>query len=539
MTRSTDSTGSLDSGGSRAPEDLPTGTGADGHAPAAYAVPVTGLVVTIAACILLRAHLLPLGVPGQWYWPLRVTPLVLTPSMLQGLIIIVLAAAYVISILRSGPRRTQVTLAVALCTLGCGAMMMGLYSTERYADLRTAQVTCSISALPYFGAAIEAGSLQALVDEYVRDYTRDAQPERLRTHPPAATAYYLLARRAILGSEWLTGLARSVIARGGLPPEYADRLAIGRTALPLTADDVAAGTLASILITIFGALTPAACFFLATAVLPLRHALQATVLSAVIPSLLIVAPGIEGTGVVLALSSSGALLWAARLATGSAEAPARRPGALALALLSGLLWAAAILWTVGLLAVALPVGAVLLRSLLVERDARAGTLLTLGVACAGFVGVHAVIYLVSGYSLPLHLVGIMSSQRDIMAAAGRDRLTWTWMNLYDFALFLGPALTIAAIAGTARLVRSIRTADAAAWLCLGGVAALVLLDLSGTTRGEVGRIWVFLMPFFALTATRGAWAESPPQGALGLAILTLAQVIYAVVLYASIVPVGV
>lgn len=539
MTRSTDSTKSLDCGGSRAPDDPATGTGADGHAPAAYAVPVAGLVVTIAACILLRAHLLPLGVPGQWYWPIRVTPLVPTLSMLQGLILVVLAAAYVISILRSGPRRTQVALAVALCTLGCGAMMMGLYSAERYGHLRTAQVTCSISALPYFGAAIEAGSLQGLVDEYVKDYTRDAQPERLRTHPPATTAYYMLARRAILDSEWLTGLARGLIARSGLPPEQANRLAIGRTALPLTADDVAAGALASVFITLLGALTPAACFLLATAVLPLRHALQATVLSAVIPSLLIVAPSIEGAGVVLALGASAALLWAVRLATGSADARARPPVALALALLAGLLWAAAILWTVGLLAVALPVGAVLVRSLLVERDARAGTLLTLGVAGAGFVGTHLAIYLVSGYSLPLHLVGIMSSQRDIMAAAGRDRLTWTWMNLYDFALFLGPALTIAAVAGTVRLVRSVRTADAGAWLCLGGVAALVLLDLSGTTRGEVGRIWVFLMPFFALTATRAAWAEAPPHGVLGLGILTLAQVIYAVVLYASIVPVGV
>ena len=238
MTRSTDSTRSLDCGGDRAPDDPPTGTGANRHVPAAYAVPVAGLVVTIAACILLRAHLLPLGVPGQWYWPLRVTPLVPTLSMLQGLIIIVLAAAYIISILRLGARPAQVTLAVALCTLGCGAMMMGLYSTERYGDLRTAQVTCSISALPYFGAAIEAGSLQALVDEYVKDYTRDAQPERLRTHPPAATAYYLLARRAILGSEWLTNLARGLIARSGLPPEQANRLAIGRTALKLTSDDV-------------------------------------------------------------------------------------------------------------------------------------------------------------------------------------------------------------------------------------------------------------------------------------------------------------
>lgn len=510
-----------------------------GGAAATYAVPVVGLLVTAAVCTLLRLHLLPLGVPGQWYWPLRAAPLIPSPAMLLGLSTIVVGGAYTISVLRSGPTRVQAAVAVALCTLGAGTMMMGLYSSEPLANIRTAQVTSSIAALPYYGAAVEAGSMEALVAAWAQDYPRMGQPDRLRTHPPGIAAYYLLARRAILNSGRLTGLARALIAHDGLPPQEAARLAAGRTSVPLSADDVAAGALASLLITLVGALVPAACFFLAAALLPLRHTLQATLLSAVIPSLLVVAPSVEGAGVVLALTASGTLLWAARLATCGPEARARRVWALLLALLAGLLWAGCVLWTIGLLAPALPVGLVLGRAVLVDPKTRGGALPAIGVAFAGFVGAQVLIYLLSGYSLPVHVSAIMTAQREIMARVGRDRLTWTWMNLYDFALFLGPALTIAALAGVVRSMRSLRGPHAAEWLCLGGLAALVLLDLSGTTRGEVGRIWVFLMPLFAVMATRAAWAQSPPHGTIGLALLAAAQVIHAVVLYAAIVPVKV
>lgn len=70
---------------------------------------------------------------------------------------------------------------------------------------------------------------------------------------------------------------------------------------------------------------------------------------------------------------------------------------------------------------------------------------------------------------------------------------WTVVNLLEFAVALGLPLVIF-LAGRVAVVRR---ADAllCAWL-----AILALLDLAGTNRGEVCRLWLFMMPVGALLA---------------------------------------
>lgn len=84
-----------------------------------------------------------------------------------------------------------------------------------------------------------------------------------------------------------------------------------------------------------------------------------------------------------------------------------------------------------------------------------------------------------------------------LATSQRSYTTWLWGNLVDFALFAG----LAAILGFAQTVwqglKSTRPSSPAVWAAAAAVL-LILLDLSGSTRGEVGRIWLFLMPLIAL-----------------------------------------
>ena len=91
---------------------------------------------------------------------------------------------------------------------------------------------------------------------------------------------------------------------------------------------------------------------------------------------------------------------------------------------------------------------------------------------------------------------------------GRDLALWRWMNLVDYALWVGPGVLLLGLVASVWLVVHWR-ADALN-RNLAGMAVIVwglllLLDLSGSARGEIGRLWIFLMPFpmlFALAYLR-------------------------------------
>jgi hypothetical protein len=102
---------------------------------------------------------------------------------------------------------------------------------------------------------------------------------------------------------------------------------------------------------------------------------------------------------------------------------------------------------------------------------------------------------------------------------GRDFATWVRWNLWDFALFLGPPLALVALARAGEEVAAFRARTptspeipfAAALL-----AAVIVLDLSGTILGETGRIWMFLMPL-GVAAAASHLASRPLTSALPLA----------------------
>src|SRR6185436_9090041 len=83
-----------------------------------------------------------------------------------------------------------------------------------------------------------------------------------------------------------------------------------------------------------------------------------------------------------------------------------------------------------------------------------------------------------------------------MAVATRSYATWLLANPYDFALFCGPAVAVLGLCGLV----SRRDPVALRRGLWGGAALFALLWLSGSVRGEVGRIWLFAMPFVALAA---------------------------------------
>ncbi|MBE2201755.1 MAG: hypothetical protein IAE79_24300 [Anaerolinea sp.] len=83
----------------------------------------------------------------------------------------------------------------------------------------------------------------------------------------------------------------------------------------------------------------------------------------------------------------------------------------------------------------------------------------------------------------------------------RAYATWFIFNLVDLFIFAGPVVCIGAvIAATAALHPQRQRHQAAAGLAMGVLLLILLLNLLGSTRGEVGRIWLFLLPLLALAA---------------------------------------
>jgi len=120
------------------------------------------------------------------------------------------------------------------------------------------------------------------------------------------------------------------------------------------------------------------------------------------------------------------------------------------------------------------------------RLVRGGLALAVGAA-----SVWLVYWLLSGIS-PIEIVNLgLSAHFEL----NRPYLPWLVLHPYDMLLFVG--LPIAALS-VWRLIRARRPASRADTFTLAAGLNLLLLVLSGTARGETGRVWLFLAPLWIL-----------------------------------------
>lgn len=102
---------------------------------------------------------------------------------------------------------------------------------------------------------------------------------------------------------------------------------------------------------------------------------------------------------------------------------------------------------------------------------------------------------------------------------------WLAWNLIDVLVFAGWIVLLGFTAVTGQALKKIRQQNLTAvhMLALSLLLLLILLNISGSARGEVGRIWLFLMPLLALAAA-SFLAEIGPSwrrqaGLVGLQLL--------------------
>jgi hypothetical protein len=112
----------------------------------------------------------------------------------------------------------------------------------------------------------------------------------------------------------------------------------------------------------------------------------------------------------------------------------------------------------------------------------------------------------------------------------RPYLPWLFLHLWDYALFLGLPLMFLGLATGARVLSKIRRREAlvpAALLVFSLGLALLIVDLSGTARGETGRVWQFFFPLSVIAAVWMLQGESPQHwrwllGVQAAAVLVIA-----------------
>lgn len=460
--------------------------------PPALVWPVTVLAsgAGVATAALLASRLLPRGHPDVWEWKLRTLPLPPLPWTLPAALVLLVLVLVTLDALRTGavPSAARCALLVTCMTLGSGALMVSLAVDDTEYPYRASAAVLADMTMGYY---LEASRIEDPGD-WVRDVQRRTNrgfvPERVATHPPGPTLYFHAARQWLLTRPGTLAGLESAYVRWSGDKGIVASVALARRVATFKPDarDVVIAFWSGLLLTLCAPLVVCLTFGLGTLAGGRRLGLVAAAISTAIPSLLCFSPSVEGVIAVLASASVLCWLWSLR-----------RGGSPPLAFLAGLIWSAGLFWTFGLASLALVMA---VQAFIVWRDAgRSG--LPWKAAAGLLIGLALPLIawrLALGYDPFTNFALSMQTQTQIMSHRPAG-LSIIW-NLYEFALLAGPSLAIAALAGIAlSLSRSLKPRVVAA-TGIAVIITLLALALSARTRGEVGRIWAFLMPLLAVPA---------------------------------------
>lgn len=470
-------------------------------------VPAAALLVGIVTAFLLATDAVPaLRGPDNWRWQRRVLDAWPGLLVIVGLfVLLVLVAGGIRRAWGARPNRARFPL-MAAAILVVFAEMAALVAIEPGGLSNVPRRVLDPSFTSYHRIAREVGG----VGDFLRAYPKLQRefPVHGSSQPPGRVLFFDAV------NEWASkpGRAERILA-------FADLLGGVPQGSSRTTDEERAGAfVAGWLLIAIGALS-----LIPLASLAGGRGDPATVAGCVllmgsVPSFLLFTPETDHLVLFLTLSAAAFLVEAMRWAS--------RRWAAALAFGAGLAAGAGVFVSLSTLA-ALLAWAVAFAGMVVLARRRGVPMPTarqsVSLAVASLAGLAVVPGMAAAAGLDWPAV-----VRECFAAAhtvqvlvhGRHFATWVRWNLWDFALFLGPPLVIAWLARipaeigelTGRREPSSLELPFATALLVG----LVAIDLSGRILGEVGRIWMFLMPFAAAAA--GGAASRDVAGVLPLAL---------------------
>lgn len=451
---------------------------------------------------------------SEWYWPHLVRPLARWwPSMVAAAVLWLLAAWWLWPE-RSTRRRDA--FAMAGLVLAILALQTAVIYADR-ADVPAALIDRTLSNLAsgFFEPAAEIADMNAVLRDYPAQMPMFVS-EHARTHPPglivanwaAVQAFSQLEQISTTLAQWIWPLRCTDLWLLDRPPAVAAALGFW-SVLPLLA----------------AALTVVPAYLAARALLHGRGVRLAALLAATLPALLLFAPKsvqlyaplglllfwLFHTGLVRSslwrLFAAGLLLsFLSFLSLGNATL------ALLLALYGGMMW-----WLPEA-----PARLPLLRESAWKE--RVGQVLAFGSGAAAVW----LLYWAGWGVAPWEIARVGLAQHYDLVTSLRRYEWWVRWNLLDLLVFSGWPLILGFGGSLLLAVRGWRRRAVKAVDCLAAALVMLILalDLSGSARGEVGRIWLFFMPLLAYPAARFWQTLLPGKGSaavvvgLQLALLT-------------------
>jgi len=495
--------------------------------PARAALPpavTVGAALTIAVCLLLFFRFLPLGIPEEWQWPYWPPDTRVISSPLAVVIAGLLAVLAFVVLRAAGRRRLhrwETLVAVAAVFVLHAALLLALMpqvapqgGTSLPPGVRMGQLVASPVSFAYYGAALDAPDASSLLADHEQKMADPSTPERIRTHPPGPPLVFL-------GVLWLldslpysaTRTLEAVLRLGRFTGIALPAAVEGPLHLGLSPHEALGAVVCGYVTALLGALAVIGVFLLANEVGGLRVGFAAACIYAVIPSVNVFVPAVDPwiTGL------TALCLWLTVVA-------ARKRSLLVAAAAGAVFWLALQI-SFGAIALLVLCGATLLLLIQPASDAPASrfwswsriqrSMALLGVFVGVAVGLCLLVWGLTSYNA-FHAFRL---SRAAHAEITARRTYWPWlvMNLLDFLLAFGVCATICLIAAARAVFADMATffhhtvAKAGPAVFLAALVTLMLLDLSGTVRGEVARIWQFLMPPLLILSTPRTGSPRPLQ----------------------------
>lgn len=439
--------------------------------------------VTAGVCLLLLTDLLPvlrgpIWLDGEWQWPYTIRPYRRWwLPILASLLMLGVAAWWL-----GGRTRTKLGSALGLLALVIASVVLqaGLvYADRPSVAAEMVDRNLAVRTTGYFRLAAEIEEMGDLLRNYPAAMDQ-FESEHARTHPPGLVLANWLLIRALDVVPGLSGRLASWVR----PLRCTDLWLLD------SPNSVLAGlTISSFLAPLFAALAIPLGYFLARQMAEEAGARLATVMVATLPALLLFTPLADQILAWLGLAVLLLLFLALRYRS------------TLLYLAAGFLLSLATFISLGTMSMLVIIATIVVAEIRNRAEDRRATLRWAGAIVLGVASLWLGFWLIWGVT-PWEIAQTAMDQHYQLVTSRRRYGIWLGFNLADLLLFSG-LVVITGFAGAfikaARQVLRGRV-SAAASLCLGMTLMIGILLLSGATRGEVGRIWLFFLPLTAVSA---------------------------------------